>query len=285
MITLNELSMSLELGLIYAIVAMGIYITFRIINISDLSCDGSFVLGAATSSALIKAGMNPALALLIAVLAGGASGSITGFLITRLKISDLLSGILVAFMLYSINLKVMGGLPNIALIGQATVFSFSPSLILLPAIVFIVFAFLGYMLYTHFGLAFRSIGQNPLLAKTMGVNVRLMTMIGLILSNALISLSGGLLSQSQGFADVGSGIGTVIIGLASVIIGERLLPFRSIGVKLIACVLGSIVYRLLMSVALHSEILGLETQDMNLITGLLVIAIMTFSRRRSECFA
>jgi len=279
-----EFIISLEIGLIYGVVAIGIYLTFRVIDFPDLTCDGSFVLGAASSSILIKAGCNPWFALLVALFAGSIAGLITGVLNIRCKITDLLSGILVAFMLYSINLKVMGGIPNIALIKQVTIFTAHNPLLILCAICGIIYLLYSYLLVTDFGLALRSIGQNQRLALNGGVRVKQMTVIGLMLSNSVISLGGALFSQHQGFADVSQGTGTIIIGLAAVIIGEKLLPFRTSWATVLSCLLGSIIYRLFIGFALHSEMLGLETQDLNLITGVMLIGIMVVPRvRRNKC--
>lgn len=278
MMTINEILMSIEMGLIYGIVAMGIYLTFRIIDFSDLSCDGSFVLGAAVSSILIKLNYNPWFALLASLVAGGLSGGLTGLLYAKFKVTPLLAGILTSFMLYSINLHVMGGTPNITLMDKPMIFSEVPIRVLVILCIF-VWMLITYLLRTDFGLALRSIGQNKRLAQNNGVNVLWMTVIGLVLSNALIALGGALFSQQQGFADVGSGVGTVIIGLASLMIGERIMPFQSILMQILSCILGSVIYRLLISFALHSDILGIATQDLNLITGFMVIMIMYISKR------
>ncbi len=273
--TLNEIMMSLEIGLIYGIVALGIYLTFRVSDFSDLTCDGSFVLGAATSSILIKIGINPWLSLLAALCAGGIAGMVTAILYVKFRVTHLLAGILVGFMLYSINLRVMGGIPNMSLMNSTTIFVYHPVVQLFMMSV-AVCGIVAYVLMTDFGLSLRSIGQNKRLAQNSGVNVSFMTAVGLALSNAIIALGGGLFSQHQGFADVGSGIGTVIVGLASVMIGEKILPFRSVAFQMISCVLGSIVYRLFIGFALHSDALGLATSDLNMITGLMVIALCTF---------
>ncbi len=279
--TLNEIMMSLEIGLIYGIVAIGIYVTFRIIDFPDLTCDGSFALGAAASSMIVKAGYNPFFALFVAIVAGGTAGFVTGVLNTKLKVTNLLSGILTAFMLYSINLKVMNGTPNISLIGYDTIFSNANLIIVMLLLICVATTIVfGYLLSTDFGLAFRVIGQNKRLALNGGVSVSFMTMIGLMLSNSLISLGGALFGQHQGFADVGSGMGTIIIALASVMIGEQILHNRSIWLGIIGCLLGSILYRIFISFALHSEVLGLETQDLNLITGLMVIGVMILPKRK-----
>ena len=279
-----ELVTSFEMGLIYGIVAIGIYLTFRIIDFPDLTCDGSFVLGAAVSGILIKTGYNPYLALLISFLAGSLAGLCTGILNVKFKISNLLSGILVAFMLYSVNLKVMQNVPNIALINNDTIFTGNNPLMVLFMIAIVIWIISSFLLSTDIGLAFRSIGQNRRLALNMGVNVSLVTILVLMISNALIGLAGGLFAQIEGFADISVGLGTVIVGFAAVIIGEKILPFRQIWCQVLACLLGSILYRILVAFALNSQWLGIETQDLNLITGVLVIAIMvTPNFRRKSC--
>jgi putative ABC transport system permease protein len=279
-----ELIISLEMGLIYGIVAIGIYFTFRVIDFPDLTCDGSFVLGAATSAILIKGGYDPYFTLAVSIAAGMIAGLTTGILNIKFKISNLLSGIIVAFMLYSINLKVMQNVPNISLIDNKTIFTGSNSLLTLTLIALIIWIFCAYILTTDRGLALRIIGQNKRLALNSGVNVSAMTITCLMFSNALISLAGGIFAQTQGFADVSSGAGTVLIGFAAVIIGEKLLPFRSMLSSVLACIIGSIIYRILVAFALRSEWLGLETQDLNLITGIMIVGIMISPNwRKKSC--
>lgn len=278
--TVNEIMMSLEIGLIYGIVAIGIYITFRVIDFPDLTCDGSFVLGAVVSGVLIKAGTAPWISLLAATLAGSAAGSLTGILYSKFRVTNLLAGILVSFMLYSINLRIMSGIPNISLINSNIIFAQFP-IIELSIIGMSICAMITYLLRTDFGLALRSIGLNKRLAQNSGVNVSYMTIIGLALSNSIIALGGALFSQHQGFADISSGVGTVIIGLASVMIGERIMLYKSILLKTTSCLVGSIIYRVFISVALYSDSLGLTTSDLNLITGIMVIIIMYISRRQT----
>lgn len=282
---MNEINISLELGLIYGIVTLGVYLSSRILNFTDLTCDGSFVLGAAVSGILIKFGVNPYLSLIVALVAGALAGLVTGILHVRFKLTEILAGILVAFMLYSINLKVMQGVPNIVLLDQFTIFSYSNVLLVLLITSGLCWLILGYFLNTDFGLAIRSIGQNKRLAQNVGVNLKQNIVIGLMLSNALIALGGALFCQHQGFADIGSGIGTIIIAFASLVIGERVLKMRSLWLVLASCFVGSIIYRLLISLALHSDILGLQTQDLNLVTGLLIVAVMLLPRRRYAGFA
>ena len=220
----------------------------------------------------------------MAIAAGMIAGLTTGILNIRFKISNLLSGIIVAFMLYSINLRVMQNVPNIALIDNETIFTGSNSLLTLTLIITIIWIICSYLLITDRGLALRIIGQNKRLALNSGVNVSAMTIMCLMLSNGLISLAGGIFAQAQGFADVSSGSGTVLIGFAAVIIGEKLLPFRSIFASVIACIIGSVIYRILVAFALRSEWSGLETQDLNLITGIMIIAIMIAPNwRKKSC--
>ena len=280
--TSAELLMSLEIGLIYGIVALGIYLTFRVIDFPDLTCDGSFVLGAASSSILIQLGCSPWLALLVAFGTGIIAGGLTGLLNTKCKITALLAGILVAFMLYSINLKIMRGIPNISLLNQTTIFTNHNSIVILLILSCIIYCLYSYLLLTDFGLALRSIGQNHRLAINCGVRVSRITIIGLMLSNGTISLGGALFSQHQGFADVSQGMGTIIIGLAAVMLGEKLLPFRTLWLAVLSCFLGSILYRIFISFALHSELLGFETQDLNLITGIMMISIMLLPNARNK---
>jgi putative tryptophan/tyrosine transport system permease protein len=265
------------MGLIYGIAAIGIYLTFRILDFPDLTCDGSFVLGAAVSAMALKVGVNPFLALILSTLLGAASGLITGILHVHAKVSNLLSGILTAFMLYSLNLRIMGGAPNISLTQEKTflnAFGEEKIIFILILIGFCVWGLISYILSTDFGLSLRGVGQNKKLALVSGVNISMVTIIGLALSNALVGLSGGVFCQYQGFADISQGVGTIVIGLAGIIIGEKFFPLRSIGLSILACIVGSILYRLVVALALHSEWLGLETADLNLITGIIVVMIM-----------
>lgn len=276
--------MALELGLIYSLVTIGIYLTFRIIDFTDLTCDGSFVLGAVSSTMCAVQGMPPIVCIMVGGCAGGLTGLCTGLLHTTFKITDLLCGILVAFMLYSINLRILGGVPNVSLLDAKTLFMGTsyPFLLLVPFSFFTVLI-LGYFLSTDLGLAFRSVGQNKKLACLMGVNPKKMILLGLVLSNGCIALGGALFAQHQGFSDVSMGFGTVITGLASLMIAERLMPFRPIIVRLLACVMGSILYRVFISIALHSDAIGIKSHDLNLVTGVLMITIMALSRRKKSC--
>ena len=280
--SLDELVMSLELGLIYGIVGMGIYLTFKVIDFPDLTCDGSFVLGAAISSVLIKAGIDPYISLLFALVGGAAAGALTGILNSFFEVTDLLAGILVAFMLYSINLHVMSGVPNISLLMSPTIF-FTNNLVVLGGITVLLIAAFSYLLNTDLGLSIRAVGQNKRLCMNGGVNVKWMVILGVAMGNALIAMGGALFSQQQGFTDVSAGVGTIIAGFAAVIIGERVLPFRSIWIKLLSCIVGSIIYRIVTGLALHAEFLNLKSYDFNLIAGLLIIIIMAMPGGKRKC--
>jgi putative ABC transport system permease protein len=274
MLNTTELVAAIEIGLIYGIMAMGIYLTFRTINFPDLTCDGSFTFGAVVSSVLVKSGFDPWFALVLSAVAGGLAGFFTGFLNVRLKIEDLLSGIIVAFMLYSVNLRIMSGSPNITLMGEATIFNTSDVLLKIAAIVLALTALVAYVVSTDFGLGLRSTGQNKQFASACGVNANAMVVVGLMASNALIGLCGAIFSQYQGFCDISQGTGCLVIGLASVIIGEKILASRKVFYGIVACVVGSLIYRIFIAFAINSDIFGLKTQDLNLITGLMIVGIM-----------
>lgn len=269
---------ALELGLIYGLVALGVLITFRILRFPDLTVDGSFPLGGAVAATLIAMGCDPFLATGAAVLAGAAAGLVTGLLNIKLGIMDLLASILVMTALYSINLRIMGG-PNISLLQQSTVFStlqlqsltesqFKPFLMLI--IVIIAKLLLDFFFTTRLGLAIRATGSNARMSRSHGVNTGWMVMGGVALSNALVALAGALFAQSQGVADSSMGIGTIVIGLAAVIVGESILPSRRIVLLTLSAIIGAILYRLFIALALEADWLGLAAQDLNLITAVLV---------------
>ncbi len=271
---------SLEQGLIYALMALGVYITFRILDFADLSVEGSLPLGAAVSARLIVAGINPALSIIAAIFAGGMAGAITGFLNTKLKIAPLLSGILTMTSLWSINLRIMGR-PNIPLLGQKTLFSLVklsyPWNNIVISLIFALFikTLLDCLLKTQLGFALRATGDNPQMIRSMGISTNTMKMIGLIVANGLVALSGALVCQYQGFADVSMGIGTIIAGLASVIVGEVLVGEHSIFITTLGVILGSIAYRFSISFALT---LGFKASDLKLLTAVLVLIFLSTPR-------
>jgi putative tryptophan/tyrosine transport system permease protein len=279
---------ALEAGLLFGIVAIAVYVSFRILDFPDLTVDGSFPLGAAVAALMIVSGFNPFLATGCGMLVAAAAGALTGLLTVRLGFLHLLSGILVMIALYSINLRIMGR-PNIALIGEPTVFtpleqlgfkSSTAILLMLMAVVAVVAALVSRFLLSEIGLALRATGANSRMAAANGVNVRHATIVGLAVSNGLVGLAGALFAQSQGAADVAMGIGTIIIGLAAVILGESILPGTGVVRAVIAVVIGTIVYRLAVALALNSDLLGLKSQDLNLITAVLVVVALLAPRLR-----
>lgn len=272
---------ALELGLIYGLVALGIYLTFRVINFPDLTVDGSFPLGAAVAAGLLIHGIHPIIATLVAVLAGALAGVVTGYLHVRLRVMGLLAGILTMTALYSINIRIMGR-PNIALLNIDTLFSgnYSP-LIILSGIVIFILLIVGRFLLSEYGLALRASGSNPRLSRAYGINVNATTIFTLALSNALVALAGALFAELQGFADVSLGSGTLITGLASVIIGEAILSTRNIMGRVFACLVGAIVFRIAIAFALNSGSIGLQASDLNLLTALLIIITLMIPRFRN----
>ncbi|HTN66639.1 MAG TPA: ABC transporter permease [Burkholderiaceae bacterium] len=281
---------ALELGLIYSLVALGVLISFRILNFPDLTVDGSFPLGGAVAATLIVLGWNPFLATAIAIAAGALAGFITGWLNVRLKIMDLLAGILLMTMLYSINLRIMGK-PNVPLIMEPTIFTLlqpewmsdavaRPAILL--GVVLIAKLLLDFFFSTQVGLAMRATGANARMARAQGIPTGRATLAGMALSNGLVALAGALFAQTQGVADISMGIGTIVIGLAAVIIGESVLPARRIMLTTLAVVIGAILYRFFIALALNSDFIGLQAQDLNLVTGLLVAValILPLARRK-----
>lgn len=269
---------AIEIGLIFALVALGVYISFRLLRFPDLTVDGSFPLGGAVCAVLIAAGSNPWLATLVATAAGAIAGTITGWLNVKLKIMDLLASILMMIALYSVNLRIMGG-PNVPLINDPTIFNmlqpegvddyiFRPLLLLL--IVIAAKLLLDWFFATERGLAIRATGSNARMARAQGVNTGGMVLLGMAISNALVGLAGAMFVQTQGGSDISMGIGTIVIGLAAVIVGESILPSRKIVWATLAVVIGAIVYRFFIAAALNSEFIGLKAQDLNLVTAVLV---------------
>lgn len=264
---------ALELGLVYALVAIGVYLTFRVIDFPDLTVDGSFPLGAAVSASMLVGGAHPLLATVCAFIAGAMSGLVTGYLNIKFKIIGLLAGILTMTGLYSVNLRIMGS-PNIALLMEPTLFGQSDVNFVMSLIVLVVCIGLIYFLNTHFGLGLRASGVNARVSQAYGIRVGWMVLVMLALSNGLVAFAGALFAQSQGFADISMGTGTIIIGLASVIIGETLIHTRRISLAIISCVVGAIAYRLAIAFALNTTDIGLKASDLNLITAVLVAVTM-----------
>ena len=289
---MNLLIGAFTLGLILSILALGVYVSFRIFNIPDITAEGSITLGGAVAAMLIIQGMEPFQATLIAALAGVAAGVGTGVMATKFKIQPLLAGILSMTALYSINLRVMGR-SNLPLINETTLATYAEELgsavfggraslevfgwtvgmrdvsMLLTS--FLLVVVVGMLLYwffrTELGTAMRASGDNAQMMGALGVSVETLTIIGLAMSNGLIALSGALLAQYQGFADVQMGIGIIVLGLASVIIGEALVGSRSLGLLISGAIMGAVLFRLLVAVALRW---GLNPNDLKLITAVFV---------------
>ncbi len=266
-------------GLLWSVLAIGVYLTFRVLDVADLTVEGSFPLGAAVAAALLVAGWSPIPSILIACFAGMLSGVVTGILTTRFKIPALLSGILTMIALYSVNLRVMGK-ANLPLLGIDTLFTqfgwisedkqtvvFAVGLVVVLLVGALCYWFFG----TEIGAAIRATGFNPNMIRANGVNTDVTIILGLLLSNGLVAVSGALVAQSNGFADVGMGVGTIVIGLASVIIGEVLFGTSSFWHCLISVVLGSVVYRIVIAVVLQ---MGMPPNDLKLFTAILVAAAL-----------
>ena len=268
-------------GLLWAIMALGVFLTFRVLDIADLSVEGTFPLGAAVAATLIDAGHSVWFAMLIALIAGCIGGTVTALLTTKLKIPALLSGILTMIGLYSVNLMIMGK-ANVPLLRAETVFTLTENLFGISSVVatlivgLVATVIVGAIMYWFFGTvlgtAIRATGCNPQMARAQGINTNVMVILGLLISNGLVALSGALVAQSNGFADVGMGTGTIVIGLASVIIGEVLFGTRSFKNWLISVVLGSVVYRAVIAIVLE---LGMPPNDLKLFTAVLVAIALT----------
>ena len=274
---LIQITGAVELGLIYSLVAIGIFLSFRTLQFPDLTVDGSFPLGAGVSASLITLGWDPLIAIIVAMGAGALSGLVTALLSTRLKMLNLVAGIVTMTALYSINLRVMGG-PNIPLLGQKTVFSeyltFLNPLATLALITLGMLALTYGFLSTQLGLAIRATGSNARMSRANGVNDHHMIWIGISFSNALVALSGALFTQVYGIADITSGTGTIVSGLAAVIIGEAILSSRKILPALLSCLLGAITYQLTIAMALNLGDFGMRSSDRNLISAILVGAAL-----------
>lgn len=276
---------AISLGFLYAFMTIGVYVTFRIQDFPDITVDGTFALGGATAATLIVAGWNPVLAVLAAFLVGGIAGSFTGLIYTRLRVNGLLAGIIVMIGLYSINLHIMGR-SNIPLLNSPGVFDYVSAInpgipaeiwsaIALAAVIAVFWLLVSLFFKTDVGIALRATGDNSTMASAQGVNVNALNVFALALSNGFVGVSGAITAQYQGFADVGMGIGTVIIGLASVIIGEAVLRSRSIFVRILSAVVGSVIFRLMIAFALFA---GMNPIDLKLLTALFVLATLYVSR-------
>lgn len=271
---------SISQGLLWSVMAIGVYLTFRILDIADLTAEGSYPLGAAICASSIVSGMNPLLATLLAFLGGLLAGLMSGFIHTKLKIPALLTGIISLTALYSINLKVLGK-ANVALLGQKTLvsqlydmgFTKTASVMIVGGIfVGLVIVLLTLLMKTQIGLALRSTGDNIPMSEANGIQTDHMKLLGYMLSNGLIAFCGALLCQNNGYADLNAGVGTIVIGLASIIIAEVVIRNLSIGWRLLSVVLGSVIYRLIILAIL--SIPGMDADLVKLFSAMLLAAVL-----------
>lgn len=285
---------ALELGLIYALVALGVLISYKILDFPDLTADGSFPLGGGMCVLCILNGIDPWIATLIGMLSGAIAGMITATLHIGFKIEKLLASILMMIALYSINLRIMGK-PNVSLLGDPTVYDLIDAhddlqlaiVRLLIAIFVVIIAKLLFDLFfaTQTGLAIRATGTNSRMAKAQGIAINKMTLLGMAISNSLIALAGALYVQSNGGFDISIGVGTIVIGLAAVIIGEAIFSAKRIILLTFAVIIGSMLYRIFIALALNNDTLnsiGFGPQDLNLITALLVIAVLVIPKFKQK---
>ncbi len=283
---------ALESGLIYALVALGVLISFRILDFPDLTADGSFPLGGAVAGLSIIAGFNPWFACIFGMLAGAIAGVVTAWLHVKLGILQLLASILVMVALYSVNLRIMGA-PNLPLLGEPTVFEgfvtdsngFWMRCVVIGGVVILAKLFLDWFFSTETGLAMRATGSNLRMAQAQGIHTSWITILGMAVSNALIALAGALFVQTQGGADISIGIGTIVIGLAAVIIGETIMPAKKMIWITLAVIVGAVLYKLFIQIALSNQLLrdiGFGPQDLNLITALLVVFALILPTLKSK---
>ena len=273
------LQATIEQSLIFAIMVLGVYISFRILNFPDMTVDGTFPLGAAISAKLLTLGVNPYLTLLVALISGAAAGAITGLIHVKLKVKDLLAGILVMTALYSVNLRVMGK-SNIPLFEEDNIFNTEYSMMITIVVLILISKFLlDYLLKTKFGFALKALGDNENLIVSLGLNEEKYKIYGLMIANAFVAFSGAVLAQYQGFADVGMGTGIIVIGLASIIIGDTLFGKRRRLAGTTIVIIGSILYRGVIAVTLS---MGMDASDLKLITSVIVIIILWIQKRKDK---
>jgi putative ABC transport system permease protein len=281
---------SLHLGLIYGLMAMGIYVTFRILNTPDLTTDGSFTLGLAVSAALTALGM-PGWGIVCGILFGALAGSVTGFLQTKMDIHPILSGILTMSALYTVNLFILGDRSNLSLLGSKHLFSMAVSafpnvhkdvtrLVVAFVLCLACFGFLAWFFRTHLGLCVRATGDNDDMVRASSIDVDAMRIIATSVSNACVGFSGAVAAQYQGFADISSGVGMMVVGLASVIIGEVFWGRRSVTVGFVSAICGSVIYRLIVALALKSDFF--PAYALKLVSALIVIAALSLPAARGR---
>lgn len=268
---------TLEQSLIFAIMVMGVYISFRILDFPDMTVDGSFPLGASIVASCLVKGMNPVLALLLAIVGGSIAGFITGYINVKYKIANLLAGIIVMTGLYSINIKIMGR-SNISLFTVNHLFTLHINKLLLISIIVILCKLsLDFLFKTKFGFILKALGDNETLVETLGVDKSKLKIYGLVISNGIVALSGGLYAQYQGFADVGMGTGTIVTGLASIIIGETIIKNRRKFALTTTVIVGTIIYKIIITLALK---IGFNASDLKLISAIIVVVILALKNNK-----
>lgn len=273
------LQATIEQSLVFAIMVLGVYISFRILNFPDMTVDGTFPLGAAISAKLLTLGVNPYLTLLVALVAGAAAGAVTGLIHVKLKVKDLLAGILVMTALYSVNLRVMEK-SNIPLFEEDNIFNTEYSMMITIVVLILISKFLlDYLLKTKFGFALKALGDNENLIVSLGLNEEKYKIYGLMIANSFVAFSGAVLAQYQGFADVGMGTGIIVIGLASIIIGDTLFGKRRRLAGTTIVIIGSILYRGVIAVTLS---MGMNASDLKLITSVIVIIILWIQKQKDK---
>ncbi len=265
-------------SLILAIMVLGVYISYKILDFPDLSADGSFTLGAAVTVVMLKRGTSPITAILFALLAGLIAGLLTGVLNVKLKISNLLSGILVMGILYSLNLRIMGK-ANVPIFGKENIFNNINPLIIALVFVIVVKVFIDLFLKTGLGYTLKGVGDNPQMIKSLGIEIGRIKILGLMLSNGLIALSGSMMAQYQGFSDVSMGIGTLVLGIASIIIGTSIIKKKSFIKESTTVIIGTIIYQITIYFAMN---IGLTPVDLKLITSLVIIVFLAVSGIKND---
>lgn len=273
---MNILISTCSQGLIYAILALGLFITFRILNFADMTAEGSLTLGGSVCAVLIIGGMNPILSILAAGLAGSLAGMVTGFFHTKLKIQAILSGILTMIALYSINIRIMGK-ANLSLLSKKTIFKLVgdtqiSNFFVGLSICTVLLLILDLFFKTRLGISIRATGDNEQMMRAQGVNTDSKKILALMISNFLCAVSGALIAQSQGYSDVNMGTGTIVIALASVVIGEALIRKNSFIYQLIAVVVGSVCYRFIIFLVLN---LGMSPSDLKLFTAVVAAVLLS----------
>lgn len=270
---LSTIQDAVILGMIFSIMSLGVFISFRVLNIPDLTIDGSFTTGCAVS-AVFAMNAHPFIGTLMAFLAGGLAGLVTGLLQTKCKVQSLLAGILTMTALYSVNLKILNGMPNVSLFGKKTIFTPLEAVlgdhaygVMIAGLLILLILLLYLFLKTQLGMSLRATGDNEAMVRASSINSDLMKIMGIALANALVALGGAVFAQNQGFADVSGGIGMMVVGLASIIVGEAFIRRKTLGFQFAAVVVGAIVYRFILTVALQ---LGIGASDLNLFSAALV---------------